>query len=128
MVYAKNSANYQVSIKIIRRIALIIISLLRIKLGGIYEDHRQNTKRYGLFRYLQMKNFIHKSTDGPHNPYSKVYDLGTIKTDFPLFRIVDHFQMWMHAPPLPVHWLPGERILGWHLWVHLVPKQISHHP
>jgi hypothetical protein len=28
----------------------------------------------------------------------------------------------MHAPPLPVGWLPLQRQLGWHLWVHLKPK------
>jgi hypothetical protein len=25
----------------------------------------------------------------------------------------------MHAPPLPVHGLPGAGHLGWHLWVTL---------
>jgi hypothetical protein len=27
----------------------------------------------------------------------------------------------MHAPPLPVHGLPGETLMGWHLWIHLEP-------
>jgi SAM-dependent methyltransferase len=32
---------------------------------------------------------------------------------------MDHF---MHAPPLPVRWLPLGGLLGWHLWVHLTPR------
>jgi hypothetical protein len=27
----------------------------------------------------------------------------------------------MHAPPLPVHGLPGGSVMGWHLWAHLSP-------
>jgi hypothetical protein len=27
------------------------------------------------------------------------------------------------APPLPVHGLPGETIMRWHLWIHLIPRE-----
>jgi hypothetical protein len=44
-----------------------------------------------------------------------------VRRDFPDFRIVRAHKHWMHAPPLPVGWLPLSRWLGWHLWVHLRP-------
>jgi SAM-dependent methyltransferase len=122
MLYAKNSLNYQVSIRIVRRVGLAAIYLLRLNLGGIYERHRQNAAQIGLRRYLRMGNFIHRSTDGPDNPYSKVYDLDAIRRDFPDFALVNHFKMWLHAPPLPTARLPGGSLLGWHLWAELKPK------
>jgi SAM-dependent methyltransferase len=122
MLYAKNSLNYQVSIRIIRRLGLAAIYLLRLNLGGIYEHHRGNAARMGLWRYLRMDNFVHRSTDGPDNPYAKVYDLPTVRADFPDFELADRFKMWMHAPPMPTGRLPGGRLLGWHLWVQLKPK------
>ena len=72
-----------------------------------------------------MPNFIHANTDGPFNPYSKVYDLATVHKDFPAFTLEKSYQDHMHAPPLPVFWLkPFARVLGWHLWVHLIPRKM----
>lgn len=123
MLYAKHSLNYQISIRIVRRLGLAAICLLRLNLGGIYERHRTNAARVGLWRYLEMRNFLHRSTDGPDNPYSKVYDLRAVRADFPDFRLVKHFKMWMHAPPLPTARLPGGWLMGWHLWVALAPRR-----
>jgi hypothetical protein len=86
-------------------------------------QHLENVKEYGLFNYLKMSNFIHRNTDGPLNPYSKVYDLALVKKDFPLFSIIKSHKEFLHAPPLPVSNLPGSRWLGWHLWVHLTPQK-----
>jgi SAM-dependent methyltransferase len=121
MVYARYSLNYQVAIRFIRRAGLLAISLLGVNLGGIYEQHRQNARAVGLLKYLDLKNFVHRSTDGPHNPYSKVYSLKQVAADFSAFRLLDSFKLWMHAPPLPISALPGESMLGWHLWVELEP-------
>ena len=78
----------------------------------------------GLREYLRRSNFIHANTDGPANPYSKVYDLSAIQKDFPAFQIEKSYQDYMHAPPLPVSWLkPLAGFLGWHLWVHLIPRK-----
>ena len=46
---------------------------------------------------------------------------GIIAADFPEFRVERTYQDFMHAPPLPVRWLPLAELLGWHLWVHLRP-------
>ena len=121
MLYSKWSLNYLISISIIRRLGLISLYLTNRDPGGIFSQHLANARSMGLWRYLRMTNFIHKNTDGPLNPYSKVYDEQGVKKDFPNFKVVRSYKQFMHAPPLPVHRLPFERLLGWHLWVHMKP-------
>jgi len=70
-----------------------------------------------------MINFIHVSTDGPFNPYSKVHGLEEVRTDFPDFEVVKCERLFMHAPPLKVKWLPLAGFLGWHLWVWMKPRK-----
>lgn len=124
MLYARRSLNYLVSIAVLRRMALAALYLIGARPGGIVGRHLENAKREGLWRYLKMSNFIHRNTDGPENPYSKVYDLATVCADFPDFQLERSYQDFMHAPPLPVAQLkPLAGILGWHLWVHLVPRK-----
>jgi SAM-dependent methyltransferase len=122
MVYAKWSFNHIVAISLLRRLGLSAMHFLGMKPGGIYSDHLQNARRCGLWNYMKIENFIHKNTDGPHNPYSKVYDRAEIRKDFPAFRIDKSYKRWMHGPPLPVSWLPLGNLMGWHLWVHLKPR------
>lgn len=122
MMYAKVSINYLISISLLRRLGLLAMYALGIKPGGIYDDHIANAKAMGLFHYLKMKNFIHRNTDGPFNPYSKVYTKKEIEADFPLFTMRRCHKEHMHAPPLPVRRLPGSSLLGWHLWAHMTPK------
>jgi SAM-dependent methyltransferase len=117
MLYAKWSLNYLLSISIARRIGLIGMYLTGITPGGIYGDHVANARKMGLLEYLRMNNFIHVSTDGPHNPYSKVYGRREIEQDFADFEITETHKEFMHAPPLPVGWLPLSSVIGWHLWV-----------
>jgi ubiquinone/menaquinone biosynthesis C-methylase UbiE len=123
MVYAKWSLNYLLSISILRRAGLMAMMALGLRGKGIYSAHVKNAREEGLFRYLRMKRFIHRSTDGPDNPYSKVYGTREVREDFPDFLVTRAYKRFMHAPPLPVAWLPLERMFGWHFWVHLtVPK------
>jgi SAM-dependent methyltransferase len=129
MVYARWSLNYLVSISLIRRaVMLIAYPLARLGLlksgpesGPIMAAHLHNARRMGLFRYLRLAEFVHHNTDGPTNPYALVYDRRRVRKDFPSFRIQRTYKRFMHAPPLPVHGLPGETVMGWHLWVHLAP-------
>ena len=124
MLYARRSLNYFVSIVLLRRIALAVLHLSGARAGGKVGEHLANARREGLWRYLKMTNFIHRNTDGPANPYSKVYDLAMVRADFPDFRIERSYQDHMHAPPLPVSLLkPLAGILGWHLWVHMAPRK-----
>ena len=121
MLYARWSLNYLISIGILRRLGLTALYVANSNPGGIFGQHIANARAIGLWRYIRMDNFIHRNTDGPLNPYSKVYDLQTVKNDFPDFKIVRSYKRFMHAPPLPVRWLPLGRVLGWHLWVHMRP-------
>lgn len=122
MLYARNSLNYQISIKVLRRLGLALIYFLPVPVAGIYAEHKRLAQKAGIIEYLKMSNFIHRSTDGPDNPYSKVYTRRLIEQDFPSFDVVRTFKMYMHAPPLPVHGLPGSSLLGWHLWAVLSPR------
>lgn len=122
MVYARHSLNYQLSIKLIRRAILATAVSLHLPLPKRFENHRSNARAIGLTKYLRMDNFVHRSTDGPDNPYAKVYSIEEVKRDFPAFAVAEHFKMWMHAPPLPTGRLPGGNLLGWHLWVRLTPR------
>jgi SAM-dependent methyltransferase len=128
MVYAKWSLNYLMSISLIRRTALLTAypfaraGLLKSDpSAGMLAGHLSNARQHGLFRYLRLEEFVHHNTDGPSNPYALVYDRRRIEEDFPSFTLTRSYKRFMHAPPLPVHQLPGETLLGWHLWAHLKP-------
>jgi SAM-dependent methyltransferase len=124
MLYARRSLNYLVAISVVRRLAIAALYLSGLTAGGIVGSHLANAKRLGLGEYLKMSTFLHANTDGPLNPYSKVYDLCTVNRDFPDFEIEKSYQDHMHAPPLPTGWLrPLSGVLGWHLWVHLIPRK-----
>ena len=122
MLYAKNSLNYRLSIALLRRLGLIGVYLAKRNANGLIGEHIKNARSAGLWNYLKMKNFIHRNTDGALNPYSKVYDLREVARDFPDFQIVKSYKRFMHAPPLPLNFLPFEKSMGWHLWVHLKPR------
>ncbi len=129
MMYARWSLNYLVSIALIRRAAVLagfpLASMGIIKsgdgAGGMLGAHIENARKMGLGRYLRLAEFTHYNTDGPANPYALVYDRKRIEQDFPSFRVTRTYKRFMHAPPLPVHGLPGHTLMGWHLWAHLEP-------
>ncbi len=121
MLYARRSLNYQVSIRFVRRAVLAGAYPFRgfVRGDGMLRQHLDNAAATGLRHYLSLPEFTHRNTDGPKNPFARVYDLDDVARDFSSFEIVDSFQRYMHAPPLPVHRLPlGDRF-GWHLWVTL---------
>ena len=80
-------------------------------------DHLDNAEQAGASdSYLRLEPFTHRSTDGPRTPTLRFTRYaGSSQEDFPDFTIVDAYKRYMHAPPLPVHGLPGETRLGWHL-------------
>jgi SAM-dependent methyltransferase len=132
MLYARWSLNYLVSIGLIRRAVLLAAAplgragLLNSGPGsGMLAAHLENARKKGMHRYLRMSEFVHYNTDGPANPYALVYDRRRVQRDFPAFRITRMYKRFMHAPPLPVHRLPGDALAGWHLWVHLAPTAES---
>jgi len=123
MVYAAGSLNYLLSIGVLRRLGLIFLYLTGLKMGGIYDVHVEQAKQQGLWEYLKMKNFIHRNTDGPYNPYIRVHWASDIAKEFPDFKVEKMHKEFMWAPPLPVKWLSFlAPLMGWHLWVHMVKK------
>ena len=122
MLYAKWSLNYLLAIFCLRRLGLLAMYELGMKGSGIYADHLSNARNAGIGNYLAMKNFINVSTDGPFNPYSKVYGRRKIVVDFSDFELIETHKEFMHAPPLPVGWLPLASVLGWHLWATMKKK------
>jgi ubiquinone/menaquinone biosynthesis C-methylase UbiE len=124
MLYAKRSLNY-LTILTLRRLGMLSLYYLRPPLKGKYQTHYEEMNKVGLKNYLNIKNFIHKNTDGPLNPYSKVYDRRLVEEDFHLFTLENSFKQFMHAPPLPIQLLPFETLFGWHLWCYLKPKHIK---
>ena len=129
MLYARRSLNYLVSIAVVRRLALLAVyPLARLGLidpKGIVGQHVREASKVGLREYLRLEQFTHHSTDGPESPFARVYDLDDVQRDFPSFRVERSFKRFMHAPPLPVHKLPGGSVMGWHLWVHLTPRHLA---
>jgi SAM-dependent methyltransferase len=123
MMYAKWSLNYLLAIGLFRRLGLIGMRATGTRGSGIFAEHYDNSKEMGLSKYLSMDNFIHRSTDGAGNPYSKVYDRAEVARDFPHFEITKTYKRFMYAPPLPVTNWPGGGLMGWHLWAHMRPKE-----
>jgi hypothetical protein len=114
-----------VSIATLRRVGLIgFYGLARagVPARGIYARHVENARRAGLRNYLRLANFVHRNTDGPDNPYTKVYSVAEVRRDFSSFEVTRVHKEFMHAPPLPVHELGLARLAGWHLWAHLRPR------
>ncbi len=121
MMYARYSLNYMLSIAVVRRLGLLFLWFTGIKAGPMAELHLANARKQGLWRYLRLDNFVHANTDGPESPFARVYSRAEIAKDFPDFQITRTFKRFMHAPPLPVRWLPLEPLMGWHLWAILTP-------
>lgn len=119
MVYAKNSLNYLFSIFVARRLGLLAMYLAGVKAKGIYGQHLKLAADEGILEYLKMRNFIHRNTDGPLNPYSKVYNVAELRRDFEDFDVVCAGKRFTHAPPLPVRGALLQKWLGWHLWAQL---------
>ncbi len=134
MLYHKNSFNYHISISLFRRIGLFLLMIFPFlshliqKITG--EDverinqHKKNIRQYGL-PYLRMKNFIHRSTDGPLNVHSSVWNTKTANILFRKFSKIEtnvHFLNERHL--LGIQHLLSKKIkqklankYGWHLWI-----------
>ena len=134
MMYHKNSINYWISINFIRRIGLLFLFLfppikyLVAKITGEsvprLSKHLKNFKQSGI-SYLRMKNFIHKSTDGPDNVYSSVWTKNKAKELFREFKSTvtkvyflneRHLLGLQKIMPSPLKRKLSHKF-GWHLWI-----------
>lgn len=134
MLYHKRSYNYHVSIRLLRRFGLLMmlpfpfLSKLGSKLTGESVErinrHKYHMKREGL-SYFRMRNFIHRSTDGPDNVFASVWTDRTARQLFSRFAAIRtkvHFLNERHLLGVQ-HLLPQSlkkaiaRKYGWHLWI-----------
>lgn len=139
MLYHKHSLNYHISISIIRRLGifLLLIPGFSSLISSFMEDppetfqiHRSRLKEQGL-NYLKMKNFIHANTDGPLNPYSRVYDQQSAENLFSQFNctyknaaFINDRQFLYATKILPGgirDWLASN--FGWHLLLRFQREQ-----
>lgn len=135
MLYHKSSFNYHVSISIFRRLGLMLLIpfpfLIKLisKVTGENPErirkHLSNLKAQGGV-YFKMKNFIHKSTDGPDNVFSSAWTDHTSRKLFKDFSEIHtrvHFLNERHLlglqyilPKSVKKWLANR--YGWHLWIY----------
>jgi len=134
MLYHKNSFNYYISIAILRRIGLLllvpfpfmikIISKFTGEQPERIDKHLTNLKAQGL-SYLLMKNFIHKSTDGPNNVFASVWTTKSANKLFDKFEnISTHIHFLNERHLLGIQYLLPKTLkrllakyFGWHLWI-----------
>ncbi len=79
MMYNRDSINYHVEIKFLRKIALRILNIPGFihlfKLIGLPEKKlRRHAEIYRLYGNLGEQEWLNRNTDGPDNPYSQVYN------------------------------------------------------
>lgn len=129
MLYSKNSLNYYLSILAIRRLLMVALFVFdRLTAGRLISHpllrkHIDNARREGLLGYLRPGCFLSHNTDGPENPYSRVYTPAEARATFFGFRFSSFQQYFINERQLPLFRLLPRRLrdligrcAGWHLW------------
>ncbi len=132
MLYHRNSINYQISTKIIRRMGIFllfvpgtskIISKLTNEPIERLLKHKNNLKIEGI-GYLKLKKFIHKATDGPDNVYSSVFSEKEARKLFTKFKYLKFDKFLFNERHFPIiRNIISSNLknkiasrYGWHLW------------
>lgn len=127
MVYNRSSINYHIEIMLLRRFFVRLLSVPGV-IGALVamglpretlERHRQLYKANGR---MDKGEWLSRNTDGPDNPYSRVYSHSEIERELCMFEIIrnqayffDH-RHWGpigRALPSKVRYALG-RLWGWH--------------
>jgi len=129
MLYARRSLNYYVSILFLRRVLFIGLYVLdRLTAGRlikrrVFRKHISNASAIGLRRYLSKDTFLSRNTDGPDNPYSRVYSRSEVAAVFNAFSFFRFDQYFLNERQLIIFKIvpeflkrPLAKIFGWHLW------------
>lgn len=79
MLYNRNSINYQIEIKFLRKLVLKLLALPGIipifsLLGFPKEKLERHAEIYRTYGKLDEQEWLNRNTDGPDNPYSQVYN------------------------------------------------------
>jgi hypothetical protein len=144
MLYYRDSFNYQVNLRIIRRLRAYLLRMdLGIKLARrIFGETEKALRRHAEFiredqhTYLDMQNVLNRNTDGPDNPLSQVFSKESAQQMFSQFRTLRTEVMFWNP-----NWLPGigkllsrriEDLLasrwGWHLWIYAQKPNLEFAP
>ena len=144
MLYYRDSFNYQVNLRIIRRLRAYLLRMdLGIKLARrISGETEKALRRHAEFiredrhSYLDMQNVLNRNTDGPDNPLSQVFSKESAQQMFSPFRTLRTEVMFWNP-----NWLPGigkllsrriEDLLasrwGWHLWIYAQKPNLEFAP
>jgi SAM-dependent methyltransferase len=133
MLYHRSSANYHLSIRLLRRAGIAALWLPGVPrlVGRLTGEplprllaHRENLRREGP-GYLRLSRFLHAATDGPHNVWSAAFTRREATALFSAFgdvRFTIHHLNERHFPVLRSVVPPSlKRRLaarfGWHLWI-----------
>jgi ubiquinone/menaquinone biosynthesis C-methylase UbiE len=141
MLYHRNSFNYQVNLRVVRRLrAHLLKSELGIKLARkIWHEPEEELRRHADLiqqdpdAYLDMQNMLNRNTDGPDNPLSQVFSRLSASGLFWQFENVRTEVMFWNP-----NWLPGIGKLipksienwlasqwGWHLWIYAQKRYLE---
>ena len=139
MLYYRNSFNYQVNLRLVRRLrACLLNTELGMKLARkIWHESEEGLRRHAelirqnLRAYLDMQNMLNRNTDGPDNPLSQVFSKKSATGLFWQFEDIRTEVMFWNP-----NWLPGIGKLiparledwlasrwGWHLWIYADKRQ-----
>ena len=128
MVYNRSSINYQLEIRLLRRWGLQLLSLpgaipLLSRLGFPREKLERHRELFRALGRMSDEEWLSRNTDGPDNPYSRVYSRAEVeKLLAGRFRTLRQ-QVWFFDPR---HWGSPARLLprpvlrflgrrwGWH--------------
>ncbi len=131
MLYNRSSINYAVEIMFLRKLGLCMLSvpgaiaLLR-KMGFPGEKLKRHRELAERNQRMTDEEWLSRNTDGPDNPYSRVYGAAEAAALLPAFRIRDNEAHFFDAR----HWGTPGRLLpdvvrralgrrwGWHRIVH----------
>lgn len=131
MVYNRSSLNYRLSIAVLRRLGALALLLpggagFAHRITGeppeVLDAHRELLREHGAGYLTDLDLFLNHNTDGPGNPYSRVYDRAEADALFAAFSPVDQAvrNLNMRSYPQAAQRLVPprfERRLGWHRYI-----------
>jgi SAM-dependent methyltransferase len=134
MVYNRSSLNYRFSIAVLRRLGALALLLpdgqeLAHRLTGEPTDvlaaHRELLREHGLHYLTDLELFLNHNTDGPGNPYSRVYGRQEAAALFARFARVEQAVRNINMrsyPRVAQRLVPQgfDRRLGWHRYIRAV--------
>lgn len=134
MLYHRGSLNYRFTILVVRRAFATALLIPRFgylaarfthEKQGVFNDHRQLLRRYGLRYLTDTQLFLNHNTDGPGNPLSKVHSPRDARELFSEFSFVRSRVRYLNVRLYPGGdrfsrtWIGRrlERTMGWHLCI-----------